>query len=170
MAVWTVYLSLCLLMALTASVEGNPVQSKDCGVCWTGWSSFGCRCFKFMNYLSTWIEAEKFCLIFGGNLASVHSHEEYMFIQRMIRSRTHASTRAWIGGNDAVQEGDWLWSDGSKMNYQIWAPGEPNNSFKSFFLFTREFRLYEDCLEMNYDNGNWNDDLCSEEKPFVCVK
>ncbi|XDV11358.1 hypothetical protein PO909_000321 [Leuciscus waleckii] len=67
-----------------------------------GWSAFGSRCFKFFYNLQTWIDAEKFCLQFDGNLASVHSHEEYAFIQNLIRSETQATTRAWIGGNDAV--------------------------------------------------------------------
>ncbi|XP_077058634.1 galactose-specific lectin nattectin-like [Siphateles boraxobius] len=157
MAVWTVYLSLCLLMALTASVEANPVGSNNRRVCEGGWSSFGSRCFKFFNNHQTWIEAEKTCLHFRGNLASVHSHEEYMFLQRLVRDTTYTTTGAWIGGHDAVNEGDWLWSDGSKMNYQIWAHGEPNNHGN------------EHCLQMNDDNGNWNDNKCWAKMPFVCV-
>ncbi|XP_051745521.1 galactose-specific lectin nattectin-like isoform X2 [Ctenopharyngodon idella] len=159
MAVWTVYLSLCLLVALNASVETRPVESKHCGVCKEGWSAFGCRCFRFFSSHYTWAGAEKYCLYYNGNLASVHSHEEYMFIQKLVRQTTHATTRAWIGGSDAAEEGVWLWSDGTKMIYQIWSPGNPSNYLGK-----------EHCLEMNYGNGNWNDGNCSVKKPFVCAK
>ncbi|CAM4272557.1 unnamed protein product [Leuciscus chuanchicus] len=140
MAVWTVYLSLCLLVALTASGSLNGSGWLVTGkVCWAGWTAFGCRCFKFFNNAQMWVNAEKLCLRFDGNLASVHSHEEYTFIQNLIRSETQDSTRAWIGGHDAVHEGVWLWSDGSEMNFQIWSPGEPNNLHG------------QNCLEMNFD-------------------
>ncbi|XP_077058631.1 galactose-specific lectin nattectin-like [Siphateles boraxobius] len=168
MAVWTVYLSLCLLMALTASVEANPVQKRDCGVCQGGWSSFGCRCFKFFSNPQTWMDAEKTCSQLNGNLASVHSRAEHDFIHELVISKTEMmTTRTWIGGNDRVQEGDWVWSDGSKMNYQEWGFGEPNNSGG-----------VEHCIDMNtkiiirhilFHHGSWNDDACYKKKPFVCV-
>ncbi|XDV11360.1 hypothetical protein PO909_000323 [Leuciscus waleckii] len=173
MAVWTVYLSLCLLVALTASGEDNTSNSeagsgltpRDSGqtrpsaACMDGWSAFGNRCFRFFYNPQTWIDAERFCLQYDGNLASVHSLEEYAVIHDLIRSETQASMRAWIGGHDAVQEGVWLWSDGTEMNFQMWAPGEPNN-----------LDGHENCLEMNLDYVKWNDDTCSKNKPFVCVK
>ncbi|ROL49836.1 Galactose-specific lectin nattectin [Anabarilius grahami] len=137
---------------------GADHLQKKYAACRKGWSAFGCRCFKSFYNPQTWSRAEKYCLGNKGNLASVHSHEEYVFIQRMIRHETHASTRAWIGGYDAAGEGVWLWSDGSQIDYEIWSPGEPNNNAGK-----------EHCLEMNYKNGNWNDDKCYITKPFVCV-
>ncbi|XP_056124458.1 galactose-specific lectin nattectin-like [Rhinichthys klamathensis goyatoka] len=127
--------------------------------CWPGWSAFRCRCFKFYNNAQTWINAEKFCLDYEGNLASAHSHDEYRFIQDLIRYETDASTKSWIGGNDGGHEGVWLWTDGTKMNFQYWLPGEPDNANGN-----------EHCLEMNFGNGHWNDEVCSQKKPFVCVK
>ncbi|XP_043112668.1 ladderlectin-like [Puntigrus tetrazona] len=159
MAVWPVYLSLCLLLTLSASEKTSPQQvgNKRCGACWSGWSAYGCRCFKFFSSAQIWIDAEIMCQDFDGHLASVHSHEEYIFIQNLIRHSTQQTTRAWLGGHDAVHDGVWLWSDGSKFNFQIWAPGEPNNDGN------------EDCIEMNYSDGNFNDLKCSSKMPFVCV-
>ncbi|KAK7166890.1 hypothetical protein R3I94_001310 [Phoxinus phoxinus] len=159
MAVWTVYLSLCLLVALSASVETNPIGSERCRVCTDDWRVFGCRCFKFFYNLQTWIDAEKFCLDLDGNLASAHSVEEYTFIERLIRYEAASSTRAWIGGHDAVQEGVWLWSDGTKMNFEYWSP-EPDDDWYN-----------ERCLELKYTSGGyWDDDVCTVKKPFVCVR
>ncbi|XP_048015899.1 galactose-specific lectin nattectin-like [Megalobrama amblycephala] len=159
MAVWTVYLSIFLLVTLNASVETRPFEkNKDCGTCETGWTAFGCRCFKFYNELRTWSSAEFGCLYYGGNLASAHSHDEYIFIQNLIRRTTHASTPAWIGLHHVDESSYWFWSDGTKMIYKIWSPGQPSNGKD------------ENCVEMNSVNGNWNDLACSYKKPYVCVK
>lgn len=40
---------------------------------------------------------------FGANLASIHSSEEYHFVQELIILQTEDFTPAWIGGFDAVQ-------------------------------------------------------------------
>uniref|UniRef100_A0A671SIB4 Galactose-specific lectin nattectin-like n=1 Tax=Sinocyclocheilus anshuiensis TaxID=1608454 RepID=A0A671SIB4_9TELE len=93
------------------------------------------------------------CLNHGGNLASVHNLKEYTFLKLMISS----SRSYWIGGYDA--EGTWFWSDGSKMNFKLWNPGEPNNQ-----------KHVEHCIEMNYGaTGFWNDQECTDKVPFVCA-
>ncbi|KAI3376174.1 hypothetical protein L3Q82_016698, partial [Scortum barcoo] len=74
----------------------------------------------------------------GGNLASVHSFNEYQFIQNMIQRITHTFPDTWLGGSDAEQEGTWLWSNGEPFRFNYWSPGEPNNV------------LNADCLVMNY--------------------
>ncbi|XP_067236902.1 galactose-specific lectin nattectin-like [Chanodichthys erythropterus] len=160
MAVWTVYLSLGLLVALNASVETRPVEkNKDCKPCETGWTAYGCRCFKFFNDPRIRSSAEFGCLIsYKGNLASVHSHDEYIFIKNLIRRATHASTPTWIGLHRVSQYAYWFWSDGTEINYKIWSPGQPS------------YGKDERCVEMNSVHGNWNDVDCDEKKPYVCVK
>ncbi|XP_036390988.1 ladderlectin-like [Megalops cyprinoides] len=84
---------------------------------------------------ATAIECEgqkKHCLKLGGNLASVHSLPEYRLIQKFT------AAKAWIGGHDAVEEGQWLWSDGSPFLYTKWTPRQPDNHNE------------EDCLCINY--------------------
>lgn len=39
----------------------------------------------------------------GGNLASVHSTDEYHGIQRLIWRITNAYPHTWLGGSDAIQ-------------------------------------------------------------------
>ena len=46
---------------------------------------------------------QRFCLLQGGNLASVHSLSEYYFIQGLIVTLTHGTPLTWIGGSDAQQ-------------------------------------------------------------------
>ncbi|KAK9978823.1 hypothetical protein ABG768_020561, partial [Culter alburnus] len=106
--------------------------------CEEGWTAYGCRCFKFFNDPSSWSYAEYTCLYsYDGHIASVHSHEEYIFIKNLIRRTTHASTPSWIGLHKIYRWGHWYWSDGTQLNYQIWSPGQPT------------YRQDEYCIEMN---------------------
>ncbi|KAG9347148.1 hypothetical protein JZ751_006075, partial [Albula glossodonta] len=107
--------------------------------CPRGWDIFGSRCFKFVQTFRSWIAAEQYCLRFEGNLASVHSADEYNFLQQIILRYTNELPPTWIGGYDAVQEGVWLWSDGSKFDFSSWNAGEPNN-----------FLGNEHCIQMNF--------------------
>uniref|UniRef100_A0A8C9Z632 C-type lectin domain-containing protein n=1 Tax=Sander lucioperca TaxID=283035 RepID=A0A8C9Z632_SANLU len=98
-----------------------------------------------------------FCKAAGGNLASVHSEEEYSFLKTYINQVSGVIERTWMGGFDSVQEGVWMWSDGSTFDYKSWAPGQPDNTDG-----------VENCLE-NY-NDKWNDNSCPKVFPFLCSK
>ncbi|XP_051251446.1 galactose-specific lectin nattectin-like isoform X18 [Dicentrarchus labrax] len=105
--------------------ETDYVQSVRS--CPSGWTAFNSRCFLYVPRVLNWAQAERNCQSMGGNLASVHSFQEYHEIQRMIVRVSHYSNQAWIGGSDAQQEGYWLWSDGTRFSYSHWCRGEPNN-------------------------------------------
>ncbi|XP_041933423.1 C-type mannose receptor 2-like [Alosa sapidissima] len=130
------------------------------GSCPKDWELYGQRCFRFISTARTWAEAERFCLLLGGHLASVHSVAEYHFIQGLIVTQTHDSTPSWIGGSDAQQNGIWFWSDGSRFTFTLWNPSEPNNVNGA-----------EHCLHMNWGGGlGWNDIPCSQIHPSVCAR
>ncbi|XP_043112669.1 galactose-specific lectin nattectin-like [Puntigrus tetrazona] len=109
---------------------------------------------QVFNDLVSWKDAEMTCLNHGGNLASVHSHTEQAFLNLLVSS----SDPFWIGGYDAVSEGVWFWSDGTKMNFQLWRSREPNNLGE------------EHCIETNNAGAqNWNDLQCTDKLAFVCA-
>uniref|UniRef100_A0A3B3R0X4 C-type lectin domain-containing protein n=1 Tax=Paramormyrops kingsleyae TaxID=1676925 RepID=A0A3B3R0X4_9TELE len=95
--------------------------------CPPGWINFKNRCFKYIAVGKTWIDSELNCLSSGGNLASIHSEEEFQFIKALIKSRDSAENPTWIGLTDSSKEGTWLWTDGSKVDFTKWNSGEPNN-------------------------------------------
>uniref|UniRef100_A0A4W6EUB7 C-type lectin domain-containing protein n=1 Tax=Lates calcarifer TaxID=8187 RepID=A0A4W6EUB7_LATCA len=105
-----------------------------------------------------WVDAEHACIKVGGNLASIHSPEENVFLAQLIERVTGHRLHTWIGGHDAVREGTWLWSDGTEFDYVRWSLGEPNNYG------------IEHCIEMNWGGNYWNDQKCHHGKPFVCAK
>ncbi|KAF1378067.1 hypothetical protein PFLUV_G00185740 [Perca fluviatilis] len=144
-------------LALLLCLSNGLLTAYGQASCPTGWTQFGFRCFSFHLEAKSWIDAETFCQAAGGNLASIHSAEEYTFIRNHIHQATGADKPAWIGGFDAVHEGTWMWADGSKFNYQSFYAGEPNGG------------VAENCLVMNF-NGQWNDVGCIYTASFVCSK
>ncbi|XP_041635860.1 galactose-specific lectin nattectin-like [Cheilinus undulatus] len=172
MKMLTVFALLCVGMALTGAAA-VPEEEKETtqdqveesvlfkrSSCSGRWSEFNGRCFRFSPKRMTWAKAERRCLSMGGNLASVHSTEEYHAIQHLIMTTSYDYREAWIGGSDAQQEGFWLWTDGSPFSYVNWCPGEPNNLGR-----------YQHCLQMNFGGGKcWDDLSCGEHRPFACAK
>uniref|UniRef100_A0A3B5MF61 C-type lectin domain-containing protein n=1 Tax=Xiphophorus couchianus TaxID=32473 RepID=A0A3B5MF61_9TELE len=141
---------LCYKDDLTAEVLGS---------CPPGWTQFGSRCFIFYYNMKTWSDAEEFCISIGGNLASIHNNEENSFLSDMVVRDTGSPAVTWVGGYDAVTEGQWMWSDGSKFDYTSFAIGQPDNIQQS-----------QHCLEMNYIVYKWNDRPCNQPWPFICAK
>ncbi|XP_076581677.1 galactose-specific lectin nattectin-like [Chaetodon auriga] len=126
--------------------------------CPYGWSRFGKQCYVFIDSPKSWVEAEGYCLFEGANLASIHSYEESHYVQSLTRSHTYDFPETWIGGHDAVHHWFWMWSDGSKFNYENWY--KDCNTERT-----------EHCVKMNYGyEWKWNYASCDDILPFVCAK
>ncbi|XP_020513618.2 ladderlectin isoform X1 [Labrus bergylta] len=139
--------------------EGDKLTVQRSSGCSSGWTQYNGRCFLYFPTAMRWADAERNCQSQGGNLASVHSFDEYHFIQRMIARRTGGYPLTWIGGSDAQRERTWLWSDGSHFNFSNWCRRNPNNMFN------------QDCLMMNFSRYKcWDDNQCYKYFPFVCAK
>uniref|UniRef100_A0A8C6UFQ1 C-type lectin domain-containing protein n=1 Tax=Neogobius melanostomus TaxID=47308 RepID=A0A8C6UFQ1_9GOBI len=148
--------------------------------CPEGWTLFGTRCFKFFFSQSTWTESEKSCQSLGANLASIHSAEENAFVVELIRGADVegvVNEFTWIGGQDAVKEKVWMWSDGSVWDYAIWGRGQPDNwRGKDHFtvIYSKEavWRDYFESWTINYicaKDAAGNVDMCPEIFcPNVC--
>ncbi|XP_070694956.1 galactose-specific lectin nattectin-like [Pempheris klunzingeri] len=128
--------------------------------CPRGWNGFAQKCYAFHRRERNWAAAERFCNHLGGNLASLHTIDEYNFIRGVILRQIGYHKSTWVGGHDAVREGVWLWSDGSLFDFTGWAYREPNN-----------YKGREDCMEINFAGRDYvNDNRCYRRKSFVCVK
>ncbi|XP_031161844.1 type-2 ice-structuring protein-like isoform X1 [Sander lucioperca] len=127
--------------------------------CPASWNKHNDRCFLYVPRALDWADAEKNCLSLKGNLASVHSVEEYQFIQTMITQQSHGNPITWIGGTDSQKNNVWFWSDGRPFYFTFWCAGEPNNGGGN-----------QNCIEMNYGVHNcWDDVQCSSTLPSVCA-
>ena len=121
--------------------------------------------FIFHAERKSWHAARDACRAAGGDLASIHSAAEN---DEAYALGLNGEER-WLGLNGEEREDVWVWSDGSPMDYDGWAPGEPNN-----------YGGDEDCggywsgraAESPEKPKGW-DSLgggasCSAEYPFIC--
>uniref|UniRef100_A0A3P9MY24 Type-2 ice-structuring protein-like n=1 Tax=Poecilia reticulata TaxID=8081 RepID=A0A3P9MY24_POERE len=172
--------------ACFSSAHFGSIQTSI--TCPSGWMPINNRCFLYVPNDMTWANAEKNCLSMGANLASVHNRDEYRWVQNLIAAAGYGSKVAWIGGTDGqqvllpiqftcevfdktfnetyhllnfvLQESTWFWSDGSRMIYTNWCPGQPDNGLGS-----------QHCLQMNYTNEKcWDDCWCHYPRSSVCSK
>lgn len=101
-----------------------------------------------------WHSAEADCTLQGGHLVSIHSLAEYQTITAQTDSLQMGDF--WIGFNDEMLEGKFVWADGTPANFSLWNAGEPN-----------DYGMTEDCTEA-YAGGNWNDLDCNAGLRYVC--
>lgn len=137
-----------------SSCKSSTTYNPDCP---RGWDSpgSGFGCFKLTSDASTFTGCQHMCADEGGNLASIRSSEEMIFVRDMLERE---SASAYIGlfefGED--ESGDWRWVDGSVLKYYGWALGEPNN-----------WCMDEDCA-IFASNLNWMDVSCVLYARCVC--
>jgi len=154
---------ICFQIA-THSTATTPVPSPtvpwhpECGPGWS-YDFYGQKCYRLVNEMLTFEDAEVGCQKIGSHLASIHSPQEMNYINALVAQNV-GWMNFWIGGNDIDQTKGWQWTDGSPFYFWNWNDGEPNNAGG------REF-----CIEMSGDMlGRWNDINCDREFRFICMK
>ncbi|XP_037680424.1 low affinity immunoglobulin epsilon Fc receptor [Choloepus didactylus] len=133
-------------------IELQELNGSKCTTCPENWVNFQKKCYYFGEGAKTWIEARYTCEDLQGRLVSIHSLEEQAFLTK------HADMKgSWIGLRDLNVEGEFIWMDGSPVDYSNWQLGEPNNQAQG-----------EDCVMM-LGSGKWNDAFCrSKQDGWVC--
>jgi hypothetical protein len=118
------------------------------------------RCYEFFDEQLSWSEAEARCTVWGGHLASVESSEEDAFIGAwpgLMGVAFLDGSGLWLGGSDALGDGDFRWSNGRALDFVGWAPDQPNNG------------AGVDCIEKRNDSTQrWYDRRCSDLERYVC--
>nr|BAC54022.1 C-type lectin 1 [Anguilla japonica] len=147
-------------LIFVAVLSGLTLVSEQCAdTCPEGWKGFNGCCYKHFDLLKNWREAEFYCMIRGGHLASVHSNVEYQFLRELNKASDPQDSMFWIGLTDIRKEGTWVWSDGSAVDFTTWNPGQPD-----------DWQGNEDCVHANVpEQKNWNDVDCSTPYRFICA-
>jgi len=110
-------------------------------------ASFGGHRYKLYESTVPRHIAREQCRTMGGHLAQIESAEEQKFIEELLRPGEQKLY--WVDGSDAAAEGEWTFSDGSKISYTNWASKEPNNSDK----VQHSLNIYRE----NGKHGKWDD-------------
>jgi len=132
------------------AVDEYSARNSSCGSCDYEVTASG----VVQSYCAdavTWPEALQRCVDLGASLATLHSSTE--------NDEVFAATsgvNAWIGLTDAERELDWVWHDGTPLDFVAWEPGQPNDLGD------------EDCGHMRAEAATWNDDECTGTHAFVC--
>ena len=92
------------------------------------------KCYIVDSTSRTWTasEAAAQALDPAFHLVSIHSAAEDAFVLGL--GSTDPGTEYWLGLNDAASEGNFVWSDGTPVDFTNWTPGEPNNSGNEDFV------------------------------------
>jgi hypothetical protein len=72
---------------------------------------------------NSWTLAEAEAISLGGHLVTINSLAENIFL-----NTTFPDAGRWIGFNDSLVEGTFVWSSGEAVTYTNWNVGEPSNS------------------------------------------
>ena len=98
----------------------------------------------------TWEHAQLVCQNYGGYLATISNAEENWFLSNFLNVNS-----AYIGLNDAANEGNFVWDSGEQLSYQNWYPGQPNDYLND-----------QDYVEL-LKNGQWNDQYGHKKLEFI---
>uniref|UniRef100_A0A4W3GGY2 C-type lectin domain-containing protein n=1 Tax=Callorhinchus milii TaxID=7868 RepID=A0A4W3GGY2_CALMI len=125
----------------------------------TGWNLIVQNC-KSLKQIIFYFKATCALVVAEATLPSIHTEKQNDFLHDLVSNATkHHDRPFWIGFNDINVEGNFKWSDGSKINFINWYNEVPD-----------DFNEHEDCVHMNHHiPKKWNDLPCDEKLPYVCA-
>ncbi|CAJ0601416.1 unnamed protein product [Cylicocyclus nassatus] len=151
-----------------------PLQAQQAcpGHCESGWTYFRKTdaCFKVF-YWEDFDVAESICDMKGGHLASIHSFEENEFVIELAKTGVKGDNYlkgTWIGLKQANYplSMEWSWTDGTKVDYTPWSPGQPNDNKGVCAQVFCDYMVDESLVYRK-----WNDTKCSDKmRTFLCKK
>ncbi|XP_061533684.1 echinoidin-like [Phycodurus eques] len=150
---------LCGISGLLTGVRSIPFSHwKTINNCPTGWTQLDCHCYMYVDEERTFADAEKVCQILSGNLVSIQNDLENGFVLELIQAGGGEGL-VWTGFSDEALEGTFVWTDNSPQrftNFDGINLSEPDNS--------------GNCVAMDAIDGLWQDNSCTDEKTFVCIR
>ncbi len=137
-----------------ALVDEHSPENASCNGCVTYSGEYGELWFCAIG--KSWHGAREYCMDLGESvdLAVLTGLDEHAYVADAVTPPPHAF---WVGLADEVVEGEFGWVDGTPLDYEPWADGEPNNLQN------------EDCANLDIDSdGRLSDFDCDLELGFIC--
>uniref|UniRef100_H2LGE0 C-type lectin domain-containing protein n=1 Tax=Oryzias latipes TaxID=8090 RepID=H2LGE0_ORYLA len=120
------------------------------------------RQFYFVNTPLNWRDAQSVCRQNYTDLATIENTAD---VDAVIVALSSYTGKAWIGlRDDMVNSWRWSLSDSSfygvgEATFRYWTSGEPNN-----------YNGKQLCVRLYGNNADWDDDECTNPRPFVCYR
>lgn len=97
------------------------------------------------------------CQLRGGDLAVIHDAVENDVMRAQGLALQQEASQWYIGLDDLAVDNNFVWVDGSAIDYQAWGTDEPNN-----------VGGVESCVVLLVGSGTWNDSECATPAFFIC--
>ncbi|XP_057686392.1 galactose-specific lectin nattectin-like [Corythoichthys intestinalis] len=153
-ALGSLFLFCSISSLLTGVYSRTNLHENGNSCCPKGWTRLDHRCFIYQDDRREFADAEKVCQVIGGNLASIHSTLEYTVVLEMIKEASDSSDDVWIGLHESIEEKAFFWTDGSSVDFTTF-----NDNVTS-----------GDCVEIEFQDGQWDNDSCYDRNRFVCAR
>ena len=118
---------------------------------------------KICYYISSsaatnWDQAEQICqTYYAADLGFIPDSGADSLLKNLVTTQ-HPGVNFFIGINDRVTEGNYVWDSGDTTPYLGWHVGEPNN-----------FGGDQDCTVLSGQfGGNWDDGHCDRAEYYIC--
>lgn len=110
----------------------------------------------------SWSNGENFCQDkTNGHMTAIHSEDELKFVLDIIRSGSMSLPgdvkSIWTGLSEASMTSQWIWADGSPLDFSNWGWRQPNNDNGAKL-----------CAEMDIVNGLMTAQDCKNERHVIC--
>nr|XP_057941008.1 galactose-specific lectin nattectin-like [Doryrhamphus excisus]XP_057941009.1 galactose-specific lectin nattectin-like [Doryrhamphus excisus] len=158
MASARVFFVLCGISGLLTGTLSDFSINVSAPECPMGWTRLDDRCFIYKSDLLSFAEAEDACNTENANLASLRNNLENALAYQLVRDANGGNIpNTWIGLHDGIEEGKFVWTDGSKVDFTFFRSDQPD-----------DFQGREECVEIHIVEERWNDDGCEDPLGFVC--
>ncbi|XP_066276578.1 IgGFc-binding protein-like [Branchiostoma lanceolatum] len=147
-------------------------DTQECEVppCHEGWIKFEGACYQVFHVERTWYAARLKCIEWGATLVTIKRPGESIFINVNWGGWRN---KYWIGLSDLDddgEDGDFVWADGSAIQWENWYRNEPE-----YVQIDGEGNTQR-CGVITPDNRTedgqlaWRTDFCYEEKKYICER
>ncbi|XP_071952743.1 macrophage mannose receptor 1-like [Antedon mediterranea] len=146
------YYGVTAALPIEANCNGQSAACVTPSLCQEGWTYAVRRCYNTVSTLASYREAHSMCRLQKGYLPVVTNDDQHNYL-----SSAETSVSKWIGLDDLVSEGAFMWHDELKSSttYTRWGVSEPSN-----------YNGEEHCVEIS--GGYWNDLICTASRYTIC--
>ncbi|KAK0418143.1 hypothetical protein QR680_013396 [Steinernema hermaphroditum] len=136
----------------------SPSTTSSTPTCPEGWDLHEGNCYFVSTERTSRPKAEALCRSKEADLASIHSVEENDYLGRLFSSRG-GRDNFWLGAERSRVGDKWtdfLWSDGSVLNFSNWGKGQPDS--------------WNPCVTWSSYDKKWGSAYCENLNPQVVCK